>query len=94
MAERTAVNRLTKVRFLPGAQQDASSKLLGLTDPKVGRRFTGDMWVRVPPNQMHLVYAAVVQLVERYPSKVAVAGPSPVCRSIVERRSQQICIPQ
>ena len=31
MAERAAVNRLTKVRFLPGAQQDASSKPLGLT---------------------------------------------------------------
>ena len=31
MAERAAVNRLTKVRFLPGARQDASSKLLGLT---------------------------------------------------------------
>ena len=31
MAERAAVNRLTKVRFLPGARQDASSKSLGLT---------------------------------------------------------------
>ena len=31
MAERAAVNRLTKVRFLLGAQQDASSKPLGLT---------------------------------------------------------------
>ena len=30
----------------------------------------------------HLVYAAVVQLVERYPSKVDVASSSLVCRSI------------
>ena len=57
MAERAAVNRLTKVRFLPGARlrvlparQDASSNLsLVSTVPMVGRRFSGDMWVRVPP---------------------------------------------
>ena len=57
MAERAAVNRLTKVRFLPGARlrvlparQDASSNLsLVATVPKVGRRFSGEMWVRVPP---------------------------------------------
>ena len=30
----------------------------------------------------HLVYAAVVQLAERYPSKVVVASSNPVCRSI------------
>ena len=31
-----------------------------------------------------LYYAAVVQLVERHPSKVDVASPSPVCRSILK----------
>ena len=86
MAERAAVNRLTKVRFLPGARQDASSKSLGLTACiGVGtgfRTYVGS----IPTKQMHLERCLQQPLPEVSASKIPKSQFSSVQNGILFMR--------
>ena len=83
MAERAAVNRLTKVRILLGALarcQQQTSVRRSLWLGAGFRRYVGSS----PTEPKHLVYAAVAQLAERHLAMVEAAGSSPACRSILK----------